>query len=914
MNDVVRKEVCRVFLWLYQGGNKPVWEYLDEVQAGKSGLNKDEKNTLKKREPATNMDISLLYRLLQRTCGLAEANAWASPPAASSASLEHTLYLIKEERNKLGHEGHTREAREMSDAELGRKLSHLRRLCAHLLEEAARRCGRTGETVKLVDRMEARLQAIQGVTPDRFVLMAREEKLRAARTKTEDEWYQQPLLRLQGQAVQLADLLQRQAAGGAAPGFLLVSGEAGAGKSSLCRYLEECWLRPRSDGKDLLQRYQLVLKVRCGDICTCDAMRLLQEELLPEAASRCSRETLADILCFAPILWVLDGLEEATEEAKKLLSSFLRNPRPKSTVLLTSRPEFGQDFLKRHPNDGVQLVSLLGTDPLEAIDGIILSTKADEDTLRHAKSLKEEFRKLEPHVQVELQNPLKLRLALQGWEAMRTSTLRREFELSRLYQRITDAQIESLSEKVSQGSTMTKSEATRKVKKWFSFFCESTFHLVRNGKVFVGATREEFLKELEDKCDDLGISSSKCMPTFLAKPDSVFSTDNSSYTFYHDSQVHFLAALHIASVMRGSSDLLTDTLALFNITALHEQESEAPPLLRFFPVLLLLVSLIDASTPGDNTRMRVQLLLNAIPFRFATWAWFKVARKASYEHKVMREIGRVIPAFWEITDPEIEAAMKMLQYQHPKVVAVRVFSKPEEVKELKPLICTLASLPVAIFLELVNQVWNLSWNDTADAYLEIICRTESRCVLIGLQAHLGNVGYGLLRHPKIMEHCKFMKMKVNSIKSLETLCEYVQRFQSMKKLNLVIAMKDLPYTSAKLPNVIKGIFFPFITKETAANTAKFAARLSSSYNEILVNDMPLSAIETFLLCLEKRSVTVKKIRGYLQQIGLVSQKREIVPRAVEFGPLPLAYSREEFRHRWSEYRSLVRLTRLTGDA
>lgn len=235
MNDVVRKEVCRVFLWLYQGGHKPVWEYLEDVQGGKSGLNKDEKNTLRKGTPATNMDISLLYRLLQRTCGLGEANAWASPPDPSPAGLEHMLYLIKEERNKLGHEGHTREAREMSDAELGQKVSYLRRLCADMLQEAARRCGRLGETVKLIDRMEGRLLAIQGVTTDRFVLMARQERLRAARTKTAKEWYQQPLLSLQGRAVQLADLPQWQVEGGAAPSLLLVSGEAGVGKSSLCR-------------------------------------------------------------------------------------------------------------------------------------------------------------------------------------------------------------------------------------------------------------------------------------------------------------------------------------------------------------------------------------------------------------------------------------------------------------------------------------------------------------------------------------------------------------------------------------------------------------------------------------------------------------------------------------------------------
>lgn len=227
MLDVVQKDVCRVFLWLYQGSPKYVGEYLDAIPGGKTGLLSKHKKKLKERNPPTNMDISLLYYLLRRTCGLAETD-WKDEP---SNSLEHTLYLIKEERNKLSHEGHEAEFREMSDAELEQKLNLLQSLCAKMLEEAAMRCGRLRETVKLIDNMEARLQEIQGVTPQRFVLRAREEMLKVARPNMADEWYQQPLLMLQSRPVGLDDLLQRKEA----DSFLLVSGEAGVGKSSLCR-------------------------------------------------------------------------------------------------------------------------------------------------------------------------------------------------------------------------------------------------------------------------------------------------------------------------------------------------------------------------------------------------------------------------------------------------------------------------------------------------------------------------------------------------------------------------------------------------------------------------------------------------------------------------------------------------------
>ncbi|MPC64179.1 hypothetical protein E2C01_058290 [Portunus trituberculatus] len=236
MNDVVQKEVCRVFLWLYQGLPKYVGDYLDEIPKRRRGLNKDEKNTLSLRKPPTSMDITLLYRLLQLVCNLPSADdpAWTDP--IDPHCLEHTLYLIKEERNKLSHEGHTQEARQMSDQQLDQKLNGLRSLCGNLLVEAARRCGRLDkEIVELNDKMEASLQEIRGITSDKFVMMAKEELLKTAQTKMMDEWYQQPLLEYRGRSVALDDLLLWRTPDDAAPAFILITGEAGIGKSSLCR-------------------------------------------------------------------------------------------------------------------------------------------------------------------------------------------------------------------------------------------------------------------------------------------------------------------------------------------------------------------------------------------------------------------------------------------------------------------------------------------------------------------------------------------------------------------------------------------------------------------------------------------------------------------------------------------------------
>uniref|UniRef100_A0A0P4W8K7 NACHT domain-containing protein n=1 Tax=Scylla olivacea TaxID=85551 RepID=A0A0P4W8K7_SCYOL len=896
MRDVVRREVCRVFLWLYQGGPKYVGDYLDEIPQGRRGLNKDQKNALSRREPPTAMDITLLYHLLQRACSLPSADdpAWTDPTGSDPHSLEHTLYLIKEERNKLSHEGHTQEAQQMSDHQLDLKLNYLRWLCANLLVEAARRCGRLHkEIVELNDKMEVRLQEIRGVTSDKFVMMAKEEMLKTAQTKMVDEWYQQPLLQSCGKPVTLDDVLQWRTRDGAAPAFILVTGETGIGKSSLCRHVQECWLRPLGDGRDPLQCYQLVLHVRCRDVNISDAVRLLQEELLPDTAWWCSSDTLSKFLQTISTLWIFDGLEEATEEAARLINSLFGKRQQNNTVLVTARPEYGGDFLRQHSTHMTHLsVNLCGADPLETIRSITQSKECDGDIKRHAKSLMEDFEELDPHVQQELRNPLKLRLTLQGWEGMRTLIFfSQEFDLSRLYQKISDTQIKSLSESLSKGP-MTEAEATRKVEKWFLFLCESAFKLVLCRKVFEGVIDKEMLRTLEDKCDELGLSSSRCLSTFLSCP--VFSSGNTGYTFCHDTQVHFLAARYVDSVMKESSDLHSHTLKLFNISTLQENHSRYPQLGRFLPVLLILVSLISGSASEAVLKMVMKLLLNAIPLNASRSLWFEIAIMASFERKIMREIGRIIPKEWLIFDEFVEAARRLLEYSQPNKVLLYMIHNPEELKKFEQLFCNLASLPVDMNLTLRSHFLDLSGKANADKYLKIICCEDSPCVLVGFEGHLSDEGYSLLGHPKISDYCEFLKLKVNSTESLETLCQCVRDFEFLQRIEVVIAMKQIPFTSAKLQGTAIRLCLPLMTNETVKDTAKFAARLCRSYDRVIVyNTVKCYKILIFMEYLEKRGIVINNFVGCVQE--------DLLQVHVNLGSLPLQHSMEEFMVRWHRF-------------
>ncbi|KAK4327174.1 hypothetical protein Pmani_002344 [Petrolisthes manimaculis] len=102
--------MCRVFLYLYEhhqpDPNVYVGQRLREIPNGWARIGRIEKEMLmNQRVSPYEMDICLLYTLLQRTCGLQpdtqNDSVWNTP--TSPDGIERQLYLLKERRNHLVH-------------------------------------------------------------------------------------------------------------------------------------------------------------------------------------------------------------------------------------------------------------------------------------------------------------------------------------------------------------------------------------------------------------------------------------------------------------------------------------------------------------------------------------------------------------------------------------------------------------------------------------------------------------------------------------------------------------------------------------------------------------------------------------------------------------------------------------------
>ncbi|KAK3867224.1 hypothetical protein Pcinc_027302 [Petrolisthes cinctipes] len=253
--EVGQRVMCQVFLYLYhhyhQDPNVYVGQRLDGIPNGWARIGAIGKAALARRESPINMDISLLYILLQRTCGLKpdtqNNSVWNSPISDTVAEeLEHQLYLLKEIRNDLAH--NTNAYLNLTKQELKEKVNVLERLCCNIVTKEAIHTGRSSNTVATdTARITSQLHDIltsslpPKIHPQEWSIMAHEEQ-RAALPQSQ-EFFAQAQLSLprnqeapaEGDINFLHTFLSWRYSDGSPIQVVIVKGQAGVGKTKMCK-------------------------------------------------------------------------------------------------------------------------------------------------------------------------------------------------------------------------------------------------------------------------------------------------------------------------------------------------------------------------------------------------------------------------------------------------------------------------------------------------------------------------------------------------------------------------------------------------------------------------------------------------------------------------------------------------------
>ncbi|XP_050703079.1 uncharacterized protein LOC126988750 [Eriocheir sinensis] len=420
---VPARYMARAFIWLHDGDSQSLDEFFTAHPGVFKNLDRLEKQKILEGTIPAKMDITLLYKLLFHAGNIPSANPpWHSPvKPGQQPSLGQVLYQLKGVRNENAHKN-PEEQTKVTDDDLDTLAMTQKRLLTQMLTLAGQLAGKSQDTIaEAVTSMEADVaterHVQEGITVEKFVSLARHE-LSQRKHGQERPHYVEPRLvvttrdALIGSFVRLRDLFSHTFQDGSRPQVIHVTGEAGAGKTSLCQAVFSSWLT-EGQGAQAIADYQLVLSIACARVTSSDLHRYLRTWTLPETTQWCEdTASLTRLLREAKVLWLVDAWDEATREARGLLHEILHSKTESHTVLVTCRPELSASLTDLFWGK-VLNVSFVGFDDFERaklitgmnLDGI--SKESLDVFLRWLQVITSKEK--------ELTNPLKLRLLAELW-------------------------------------------------------------------------------------------------------------------------------------------------------------------------------------------------------------------------------------------------------------------------------------------------------------------------------------------------------------------------------------------------------------------------------------------------------------------------------------------------------------------
>lgn len=374
VNRVVKPAMHRVFILLRPDNGKSVKELLFDIggfsqEKYEKHFSEPEKQKLDEGKPSSEFDISLLYKLLQSVCGLAETNdtKWSN-----AGSQENCLKRLKDYRNILAHEQIS-----LTSDELRGKIRDMERLCQNILEAAGQQRnlpvdadlqtmhdGMEGVLSGGIDLWEPYKTAFAELRSEQTAVLIREGRkdirglgknlrilnpfvwlfysdfphLDLESVYTECEIKGKDDIDIQHLLVSALPGLQPDAL----PDVIVISGTPGMGKTSSFRFLVQDWLasNPTTLG---MENIDLMIPVVLRHVCSNNIKDLIKDELLHNVAKHLRPDDIISALKNVSLLWMLDGYDEASTETRKVVKEIIQK-FPDSRILITTREEFTKEI------------------------------------------------------------------------------------------------------------------------------------------------------------------------------------------------------------------------------------------------------------------------------------------------------------------------------------------------------------------------------------------------------------------------------------------------------------------------------------------------------------------------------------------------------------------------------------------
>ncbi|XP_069157737.1 uncharacterized protein [Procambarus clarkii] len=568
-----RDALASVFMWSYRG-TFPVVTYLKQDLGYtnaqyKHDFDAHQRDKLQASSDAATSDVTLLYKLLQRVCGLAEMNdpAWTTP-GPQGPSLEHLIYSLKQHRNTLAHDNVR-----MTEQDLKNKLTDLTDLMTKMLVEAGNkwRIDRqdvdkaSRDATEYIDGLRAKIR--EPLDPSEMDYLAQlhqdikvfkshiTEEVKQMSKQELTEGYKllyqivpapwlllninynpsraftrlrllenpvigaRPSHAAKGQDINYEDILSMRREDGRAPQCVLLTGEGGMGKTTLLKLILEKWVEDPAAIRHL-GTVDLVFYVQCRDTHL-NTFNDLLCQLLPQTLrdSDTDFQLFKEIILSLNILVLIDGYDEVNDHSGRLVKELLHLPGKDVRLVITTRPGWDQQLSQLVPHTRPRCnILVLGITPERRVEFAKRTIKVlvEEESQRSdiTGRFTQRLEQMSQFLGEYLKTPLTLTflelLCVEAPEEFNNLTTN-----TQVYEKIHDFITNKLvSRLTAKHVTEPKGKCDENVKKFLRFLEEISLRGIQRQEYDLWPETEA---EIREKCDTLGLPQEEVLSNYFAR-------------------------------------------------------------------------------------------------------------------------------------------------------------------------------------------------------------------------------------------------------------------------------------------------------------------------------------------------------------------------------------------------------------